>query len=356
MDERVVQFRVGVMVLATLIITGILVILFGEMPNPFKQKYTIQIRFAEAPNVVPDTPIRKSGVLIGRVTDVKLMDEGGVLVSAKIDGDKVIRQNEAARITSTLLGDAGIQIIEARRVDLPKLPVQDGAELPGLTYDDPIQVISNLQDKLAGAIGSVTQTSNELGQVIHRVDGLLQTNEQKINGIITQAHETAGMLQQTVRNANDVFGNPETKAKLQDTLEQVPQLMRDTRETIRQMNNTIALVDKNLQNLDRFTGTLGDQGEAVIGQLGSSAAKLDTLLGEMVKFSQALNSGKGTLGKLMNDDELYDNINKTAGQLEALSRQMRPIMNDVRVLSDDLARHPEKIGLSGALRRSTGTK
>ncbi len=67
MDERVMQFRVGVMFLATLIIAAILLVMFGKLPSLTGRHYTIQIRFRYAPGVTSDTPVRKSGVLIGRV-------------------------------------------------------------------------------------------------------------------------------------------------------------------------------------------------------------------------------------------------------------------------------------------------
>ncbi len=59
---------------------------------------------------------------------------------------------------------------------------------------------------------------------------------------------------------------------------------------------------------------------------------------------------------LMNDPTLYENLNRTVTNVEELSRQLRPIVNDVRVFTDQLARHPEKIGVRGALERSDGTK
>lgn len=356
MDERIVQFRVGVMVLATLLITIILVVLFGKSPTIFKKTYTIQIAFADAPGVSRDTPVKKSGVLIGRVASVDLQDEGGVIVTARIDGDKILRHNEVARINTSLLGDSVIHFVNSGKKSLSSSVVEDGSKLQGVAYDDPIQVISNLQERLSGAIGSVTNTSNELGQVVHQVGDILRGNEQKINRIVAQADETSSLLKQTVTNANDIFGSTETKTKIQDTLAQMPELMRETRDTVRQMNSTMTLVDKNLQNLDRFTTTLGDQGEGVVSQLGSSAQKLDALLGELVKFTRALNSSEGTLGQLINDPQLYNNLNRAATNVEELSRQLRPIVNDVRVFTDQIARHPEKLGVRGAIERSEGTK
>ena len=53
-----------------------------------------------------DTPVRKSGILIGRVSDVRLTDhDSKVLVTLEIQADKTIYQNEDCYITRDLLGD-----------------------------------------------------------------------------------------------------------------------------------------------------------------------------------------------------------------------------------------------------------
>ncbi|MGQ9575165.1 MAG: MlaD family protein [Thermoguttaceae bacterium] len=356
MDERVIQFRVGVMVLATVIITVILVLLFGEGPLLLRKWKTIYIEFPDATNVTKDTPVKKSGILIGRVQKVELRPEGGALVTAAIEADKVIRKNEVCKITTTFLGDASLHFVDSGRRDLPREPIEDGETLQGVTYDDPIQVIANLQDRLAGAIGSVARTSDELGQVARQIGDLLKTNEQKINRIVTQADETSGLLQQTVRSVNEVFADPATRGRIREALEDMPRLIEEGRQAVTQVNTMMSTFDKNLQNLERFTGALGDQGAEVIGQLGRSADKLDDLLGELVALTRAINQGEGSLGRLIHDPELYDNLNRTVRNAEELSRRLRPIVEDVRVFSDRISRHPEQLGLRGAFQRSIGTK
>ena len=86
-----------------------------------------------------------------------------------------------------------------------------GATIQGTTDDDPIQVVINLQERLSGAIGSVSQTSDELGKVVRQVGDLLSTNEQRINRIVAQTDETTSLLRDTVHNANEIFGDPGTR-------------------------------------------------------------------------------------------------------------------------------------------------
>jgi ABC-type transporter Mla subunit MlaD len=71
MDERALQFRVGFMVLAALISAAILAAIFGNLPSLGLGSKTIDVRFPEAPGATVGTPVRKSGILIGRVTGIR---------------------------------------------------------------------------------------------------------------------------------------------------------------------------------------------------------------------------------------------------------------------------------------------
>ncbi|MEM8733496.1 MAG: MlaD family protein, partial [Planctomycetota bacterium] len=79
MDEQGYKFGVGVLVIASLVIAIILVLFFGAAPNLFAKRYTVTIEFESAPGVTTDTPVRKSGVQIGRVQSVELQEDGGAV-------------------------------------------------------------------------------------------------------------------------------------------------------------------------------------------------------------------------------------------------------------------------------------
>ena len=86
MNERIMQFRVGVMILATILIAAILVLLFMGSSPLLHGTYTIYIKFSDAPGVTRDTPVRKAGIRIGRVRNVQFADDdAGVIVTAEID-------------------------------------------------------------------------------------------------------------------------------------------------------------------------------------------------------------------------------------------------------------------------------
>ena len=143
MDERLMQFRIGVMVLASLICVAILGTLFGPHADftgmfQLNKKYTIKIQFDEAPGVRENTPIHKSGIVIGRVTEVELIDQGAAaMVVAKIDEDRKIFDNEVCRINRSLLGDSALEFIKLADDLAKQLALGPGAATPDELLDQP---------------------------------------------------------------------------------------------------------------------------------------------------------------------------------------------------------------------------
>lgn len=356
MDERVVRFRIGVMVLAALLASGILLIMFGETRGLFEPTYTIKIAFAEAPGVSEGSPIRRSGIVIGKVIDVQPLDAGGVLVTAEIQDRMKLRHNEVCRISTNLLGDSMLNFVRQMNGPASKEPVQPGETLQGAVAPDPMTVVVDMQERFGQAIGSVSRTSEDLGNVVRKVGGMLDTNEQRINTMIAKADDTLGVVNETARSANRIVGCPETEQQVRDSLEQLPLVLKDMRTTLARINDAVVMLDRNLTNVEGFTRPLGQRGEALVTRLNGSIDKLDLVMEQMVVFSQGINSQQGTLGQLLHNRELYDNLNRAAVNVEDLTRQLEPILRDARVFSDKIARHPESLGVRGVIDRNPGTK
>ena len=54
--------------------------------------------------------------------------------------------------------------------------------------------------------------------------------------------------------------------------------------------------------------------------------------------------------------EVYNDLAQAANNVNRLTQDLRPIIDDVRVFTDKIARHPEQLGVRGALDRKTGLK
>ncbi len=361
MDERALKFRVGVVVVAAAIITVILITLLGAWPNPFKARYTVYIVFPEAPGVTVDTPVRKSGIQIGRVSNVELRDEGGVLLTLKVDAKYRLKMNEVCRIStgSLVTGDAVLEFVRTNAPELAADPISDREYLTnGVVAANPIDVLTGLEGQIGSAIGSIESAGAEVSTLARSMNSLVGSNRDQLQQIIRKTDIALDSFNNAMASFQEILGDPNLKAGLRQSLEDLPKLFADARDTLKQTRETLngfgrvsARAERNLANLEDFTAPLGERGEQISEGLANTAQNVDELLGNLVQLSRAINSREGTVGSLIHDRELYDRLNRAAKQLEELAQKVQPILSDARVFTDKIARDPRQLGVKGALDR-----
>jgi phospholipid/cholesterol/gamma-HCH transport system substrate-binding protein len=385
MDERVLQFRVGVVVVASAIITVILVMLFGAWPNLWQKRYEIHVKFPEAPGITVDTPVRKSGVLIGRVSNVKLLEEGGVLVSIRVFGQYKLRRQETCRIgTGSLLGDAIVEFVPSdkatmlARFDTNKSGALDSSEeqtagellgdgefmSDGAVVSNPLRALVNLEGSVSSAFRSLEGASKEVAQLASSVNKNLGGSDDQIKRIIQKTEVALDHFDGTMTAVEKILGDEQLVDQLRATLRSMPAFVDETRETMKAARTTMdsfqrvgAKAETNLDHLEKFTKPLGERGPQLVANVEEGSRNLNDLLEQFVAFSEALNAGEGTLGKLVHDDEIYQQLQRVVGNAEEITKRARPIVEDVRIFTDKIARDPRQLGVKGALdQRPSGLK
>jgi phospholipid/cholesterol/gamma-HCH transport system substrate-binding protein len=311
--------------------------------------------FTDARGVADGTPVRKNGILVGRVSDVQLDERGGVSVLAKIDSYVPIYRDEQPRIASTLLGDAEIQLVPGT-VRPPRQRVGKDEVLVGAVSRDPFEVFATLEPKLGGAMQSLAEASESVKKLTDNLDRLLLGEDDKFSSMVQKTDAALDAFNLAMANINDVMGDPQARANLKQTLNSLPDVINDLRTTVQGIGETVDTADRNLRNLEGLTKPLGERGEGMVAQIDVTIGRLDETLQQASMFTKALNESQGTLGKLVRDPQVYNDLAQAAGNVNRLTRELRPIVDDVRVFTDKIARHPEQLGVKGALDRRAGLK
>jgi phospholipid/cholesterol/gamma-HCH transport system substrate-binding protein len=357
MNERTMQFRVGAMILAAFLCAAILVSLFMGQPL-LQRSHTVFIKFADAPGVARGTPIRRAGIRIGQVREVKFHPEDyKVIVTADINDDCTLYDNEQCKVSNSLLtGDAVLDVVRVPESPITNEPLKakDGVlELPGQTSQDMTASIAGLQGQARETMATLTSASQALRSMLTRVDRLVATNEERINHVVVQVDETMPLFRETLTSSNRILGDP----KLRETLEEMPILLKQMQTTVEQVQGTFGSLKKNMQNIEPLTEKLGEVGPGLVLELRTSMKNLDDLSFNLNKFSERLNDPQGSLGALLQDKgELYQHVNHIVQNVDGLSSDLKPILNNLGILSDKLARHPATLGVRGALEKDTGLK
>lgn len=354
MDERIVKFRVGVMVVATFLVAGTLMMLFGKLPF-LVSHYTVFVWFSRAPGVGEDTAVRKDGVLIGRVKDVKLLDAGGVVLTLSLDSKYKIHRSEVCQLHNSLLGDAVLEFVPGNAAGNPNEFVMNGDYLEGVVGSNPLQTLGGMEGELTQAVGSVSTAGRELGRVAVYMNEFLVNNDEQLNRIVNKAETTLDTFQKTAADLGTLVGDQETRDNLKKSINDLPTLLKDMHDTVTGIQSTVSLADTNLRNLEGLTKPLGEHGEEMISNIDASMARLNEVLSQFVEFGKALNNREGTLGRVLYDPQLYEHIDSAACNIEQLTKELKPIVRNVNVITDKVARHPG-ILLREAIKPNSGIK
>ncbi len=360
MTERQLQFRVGLFVLAALAICTALVLKFGDLQRYWQQTYQLGIHFDAAPGLQTGTPVRNNGIPIGSVSDV-LLDEkdGGVLVVVDIEADRKLRKDSQPMLVRTLLGDASIEFSPG----VSKEVLPPNTKIKGVAPSDPMEIIQRLEGNVTETLAAFQATSREWQKVGAHVNALVETQQGNLDEVIERAalalEQFTGTMRTanvTLTSANQILADPQLQQDLKDTVAALPKMVHETRETITAARTSIQKISDNLDNLSRATDPLAEHSRAMVVKLDGGLGQLESLLTELNTFAKLMNTEDGTLQRFASDPELYENINRSAQALTVLVQNLDPILRDVRIFSDKIARHPELIGVSGAIKGSSGLK
>jgi phospholipid/cholesterol/gamma-HCH transport system substrate-binding protein len=360
MSERQLQFRVGIFVILATVATVMMVFQFGNLQNRLRPKYRIAVRFRSAVGISVGTPVRRNGVLIGSVTNVEFDDRNGGLVAYTAIKDGVrLWPDGHVRLVSSLLGDSAVEFLPGRSTK----SLKDGDTVEGESAIDPLNMVGRMEQNVSTVIESFEKTSQEWKTVAHNLNQLLETNQGSLHTVVaraadalTQVTHTMKVMDETLEATSRLVADPRTQENLRRTLAALPYLTSETQKTVTAVRGVVQKMDENLTNLGALTAPFSKRGVTLATHLENTLANLETLTDELAQFSKVLNTGDGSIRKLATDPDLYVNLDRSAQSAAILLRNLEPILRDLRVFSDKVARHPELIGVSGVLRGSSGLK
>ena len=360
MSERQLQFRVGLFVLVSMCICVGLVLQFGDVHKYWEETYQLGIHFDATPGLQEGTPVRQNGISIGSVSDVLLDDvDGGVLVVVEIETERRLRQDSRPTLVRTLLGDSSIEFSAGASQEF--LPPNSKVE--GIAPVDPMEIVNRLETNVSRTLESFEATSDEWQNVGRNLNMLVETQQGDLDEVIERAAtaltaftHTMETADTTLTEANQILADPELQQNLRDTVAALPEMVHETRDTIAAARMSVQQISENLDNLQDATEPLAEHSRSMVVKLDGSLGQLESLLTELNTFASTVNNEDGSLQRFAGDPALYENLNESAAAMTALVESLDPIVRDIRVFSDRVARHPELLGVSGAVRGSSGIK
>ena len=115
MNERVMQFRIGMFVIVAGLVLTMMLVWFGESPSLFRDHVFVKVRYVDAPGVSEGIPVRKSGIRIGEVSaiafDERKGQPDGVIVTLSLERKFRLKAGSVPRLSRSLIGDVAIDVL-----------------------------------------------------------------------------------------------------------------------------------------------------------------------------------------------------------------------------------------------------
>ncbi|MCC5934539.1 MAG: MlaD family protein [Candidatus Cyclonatronum sp.] len=274
----------------------------------FSQSYELHAHFNRVDGIVSGSSVLMQGVKIGTVRRVEFLDESDSLrVSMSFNTTRQLPEGSVAYIRSFQIVDKAIEI---ERSDSGTL-LSTGGRIQGI-YDEGIM----------GTVREIGETSGRnLENTTERLSSVLtQVDEMLLGGSRSDIEQSLGSLNQSLRA--------------------VEQLLAESSDDI---SETVAHLRSTAATIDTLTSGEQEQLQQIIANLEEASGRFAALSGEMDGVSRDLsdvmrkiNEGDGSLGRLINDPSLYNNLDSLSYNLNTLIKNLnenpRHFLKHVRLI------------------------
>ena len=269
--------------IALVAIAGVIILFFGmnflKGLNLFSSTNDYYIEFKDISGLSSSSPIYADGFQVGTVKDV-VYDYSGdhpIRVLVGLDKDLRIPVGSTAEIESDLMGNIKVNLLLANN---PRERVMPGGSISG--------------EVNAGAFGKAAQMIPAIEKMLPKLDSILAS----VNMLLADP-----ALAQSLHNVQTITDNLTTSSAELNTL--MKQLNRGVPTMMAKANGV-------LDNTNKITGNLAQL------DLQTTKQQVDQTIANVQELTSKLNSNNGTLGLLMTDPALYNNLNSTMRSADSL--------------------------------------
>lgn len=234
-----------------------------------------------------------NGVEVGKVIDIKfsklLEKRGKLIVEFSVETDFEFSKNSIAKIYSaSLMGGKSLAVVPSYEGEMAK----PGDFLQGQIESDIFSSVTEKLNPLQAKVENVIVSADSL------MTGLTDVLDAKSRKNLKSSIE---QLSATILNFKNIS-------------ESVDKLVKSNEE---KLGNTLSNAELMTSNLAKLSDTLVD------ANLGLTVKNLEATVTNLNKILASVEAGEGTLGKLLKDENMYNNLTNSSKELEELLREMK---------------------------------
>jgi len=326
MNDRQRDAVIGLAAIAAAAATVTMLISFGSLRDLARPSHDVVVRLNQAGGLRYGSQITLDGVPIGTIAEVDLEIEEAlpVRLDCRVDDWVRIPVDHLIQVEAALIGGGSRLAILSLDPDAERA-VFAAAETPVLQG-----TFLSLGDSLSGSLdarmGPITESFAEVGDLARTYREL----GERLNTLVAEGGSEGAGMGETLDRINGTLGQAEQAfAAATDWLAD-EQLRSDTRDAVFKANLFIERATDAALAASRLATTLDEESPALIQRLATTADAVDGTLAEVRELVGIAGRGEGTIGRLLQDPALYDDLDDAARRLDATLETLRILIEAIK--------------------------
>ncbi|MCD6365594.1 MAG: MCE family protein [Planctomycetes bacterium] len=329
MNERTRNIAVGLMVLVALVLLAALIVIFTGLPEILHRGYRIAILFDETQEVEKGDSVRLAGVRVGSIHSIEFTGgdaRKGVTITAMIHRGVRLPGNVQAYIHSR--GLVGSGYIELKADGPPRINPDTGQPVPFLPTGGVFQISGSkklqgemIPKEISDAVLDMRDGFKDLSILAANLNRLVAPPSDDKH--LSSLGQTLAKLTRTLDDLHAVIGDRENQANVRSALAGFAESASSASDAMTEMKGFASEAKEAVRRMSETSADIAEDFDALAKTLIDNAEKVSALTGAMSRAATKIESGKGTAGRLLNDDKLYTNLVEAADQLQKLITEMR---------------------------------
>ncbi|MFV5689609.1 MlaD family protein [Flavobacterium sp. ZT3R25] len=280
---------------AILVIASILLFIWGysflKGRDLFTNYKTFYVEYKSVEGLAASAPVTLNGLVIGKVSSITINEgTGNLMVELQLKTDFPISKSSTASIYE-----------------------------PGFIGGKQIAIIPNFNDKTLAVDGQKLRGDTKLG-LTDKVGDQLAPLQEKLEKIMTNTDK----LISGINNVLDNNGQENLKVSLAELSKTIEQFHKATVSVNTLLDDNKVQIQGAVKNFNKITGDFSKISDSLNkADLGKTVKNLNKTLARVDGIMIGLESGKGSVGKLLHDEAFYENIKATTKELELLLQDIR---------------------------------
>ncbi len=287
------ELKVTLTILLSLLIAFLGFRMMSDLPV-FRQSTVLYSHFQQVDGLSSGNYVYINGVKVGSVRNIELIEQDSVRVTMNFDLGVHIPRGSVAYLESSGLLDEKVIVIQ-RSDSSDYIPF--GGRIRGVYRGGMMETLANEGAELSD---DVSESFNRLNQLLERMNEAMNTENRE------RLSESLGHVERTMREISGMIENK--RSTLEDGIDHANRVMA---------------------NLDTLTTGNREQVDSLLAKMNRSVGELETLSKDLEDTNRELeeilakiNRGEGSLGKMVNDPSLYNNLDSLSVEMKTLFRNI----------------------------------